>query len=110
MCDYNEEYPSELACFPRVLVIAESYYLFRMSGLPQYHKYLARLPEDIRGLANCTLVLLGEYWKRKDWDDQILDYCNRHSIEVTRKSLTLRQNLDTLRRHHGRKTRSKGTY
>jgi hypothetical protein len=65
-----------------VYVVAESYDIFRRSFLPQFWKYLGKLPEDLRGLANCELVLLGRYWRRKDWDDELLDYCHNHSIEI----------------------------
>ena len=80
--DFASEYPQETECPPSAFVVAESYHLFRMSHLPQHYKYLSRLPEDIRGRADCTLILFGRYWRRKDWDDEILEYCHQHNISV----------------------------
>jgi len=87
--DFANEYPEEPNCLPfDIFVIAESFSHFRYSSLSQYYKYLAMLPQDIRGRADCTLVLLGRYWRRKDWSDEVLDYCHKHNIEVIRQSLT----------------------
>ena len=46
-------------------------------------KYLANLPEDLRGRADTTLFLYGSYYKRNDFDRELIEeYCKRHDIVI----------------------------
>jgi len=71
------------------LVIAGSYDEFRRDFRYSYtdYKYLATLPQDLRGRECTTLVLSGTYYKRKDFtehEEEIRTYCRVHSILVKR--------------------------
>lgn len=74
----------------RTLVIAGSYDQFRYRFKASYedHKYLAVLPDDLRGEENSALILCGTYRLRKDYvdneEEEILEYCRRHSISIKR--------------------------
>lgn len=85
--NFGCEYPDKPLDEKPAYVIAESYYHFTLAGLPKRCKYLGKLPEDIRGLGNCDVILLGRYWRRRDWDEEILLYCGHHNITITKYQL-----------------------
>ena len=69
------------------LILAGSYDEYRrmlVGHLPE-SKYLTRLPEDIRGMSDTNLWLLGTYFTRADfyncWDE-IVVYCKAHNIAI----------------------------
>lgn len=73
------------------LVIAGSYAEFRreFSCSHRDYKYLAVLPDDLRGREHTTLILSGTYYNRKDYLDnesEIHEYCARHFISIKRKN------------------------
>ena len=83
--EFDSEYPED-TLISSTIVIAESFDVFMRSRLPRYWKYIARLPQDIRGYQNCTLILYGRYWRCKGWSYEVIDYCRSHNIEIIRIS------------------------
>ena len=69
------------------LAIAENYGQFRnlVGAFYKEYKYLARLPDDLRGLQNCELHLIGRYAWRDDYYNnqyEIEVYCAIHNIKI----------------------------
>jgi ornithine carbamoyltransferase len=67
------------------LVIAESHAIF-LKCFPAFKYHYVSKPalNDLRGYADTLLILFGRYWRRKDWDDEILHYCHNHNIQITK--------------------------
>ena len=72
------------------LVIAGNYDQFRHKCLKlnidySKYKYLGRT-DDIRGRADTTLFLIGDYWNHPDYirnKPRLLDYCDNHNIRIS---------------------------
>ncbi len=74
------------------LVIAGSYDEFHRDFRCSHkdYKYLATLPQDLRGHECTTLILSGTYYKRKDFarhEEDIYTYCRAHNILIKRTKI-----------------------
>lgn len=82
---FNCEYPIK-PFLPeiRYLVITEDFTTYKRLFHSDIFKYLSRLPDDIRGIADTTLLLVGRYWRHHEFnEDEVMYYCHNHNINVS---------------------------
>lgn len=69
----------------KIPVIAGSYeqFLYCTESNHSKYRYLALLPMDLFGYSDTTLILLDNWYKRRDVDeDFLLEYCKVHNITI----------------------------